>query len=87
MLCKCCSSNFLFVRVKVDVYSFGVLLCEICILEQPDPDKRVAQVAMVRDSMLRVLIRRCLREDPEERPTMEDIIDELEKIENLKEAY
>ncbi|PFX21245.1 uncharacterized protein LOC111335862 [Stylophora pistillata] len=35
--------------VKVDVYSFGVLLCEMCIGELPDPQKRVRQVAMVKN--------------------------------------
>ena len=65
---------------KVDVYSFGVLLCEICIRELPDPDRRDQQVAMVTDRTLRGLIRRCIYQDPEARPTMEDIIEELEQL-------
>nr|XP_058954885.1 uncharacterized protein LOC131782187 [Pocillopora verrucosa] len=66
--------------VKVDVYSFGVLLCEICIRELPDPDRRDQQVAMVTDRTLRGLIRRCIHQDPEARPSMEDIIEELEQL-------
>lgn len=65
---------------KVDVYSFGVLLCEICIRELPDPDRRDQQVAMVTDRTLRGLIRRCIYQDPEARPSMEDIIEELEQL-------
>ena len=43
---------------QVDVYSFGVLLCEM--------------------SVLRALIRGCLETDPQARPTMEEIINEIE---------
>ena len=66
-------------RVQVDVYSFGVLLCEICIRELPDPDRRDVQVAMVTNHRLRALIRRCMLRYPKARPSMEYIIDELEK--------
>ena len=69
----------IFFRIQVDVYSFGVLLCEICIQEMPDPDRRDEQVAMVTNRRLRALIRRCLQRDPETRPSMEYIIGKLEK--------
>ena len=59
------------------MYSFGVLLYEICIRELPDPERRDEQVAMVANSALRALVRRCLQQDPESRPSMEDIIGEL----------
>ena len=61
------------------MYSFGVLFCEICIRELPDPDRRDEQVAMVTHRMLRALIRGCLQQDADERPSMEDIIGELEQ--------
>ena len=67
----------LFCRVQVDVYSYGVLLCEICIRELPDPERRDEQVAMVENRAFRALVRRCLQRDPESRPSMEDIIGEL----------
>ena len=66
-------------RTQVDVYSFGVLLCEICIRELPDPDRRDEQVARVTNRVIRALIRRCLQQDAEARPSMEDIIGELEQ--------
>ncbi|CAH3180285.1 unnamed protein product [Porites lobata] len=63
--------------VKVDVYSFGVLLCEMCIRELPNPEKRDEQVLLMTNRVLRGLVRRCLQTDPEARPTMQEIIDEL----------
>ena len=35
---------------------------------------------MVTDRTLRGLIRRCIHRDPEARPSMEDIIEELEQL-------
>ena len=66
--------------VKVAVYSFGVLLCEMCTGVLPDRDRREEQVAMVTDRVFRTLIRRCLQRDPEARPSMDEIISELEKL-------
>ena len=62
------------------MYSFGVLLCEMNTGKLPDPEKRDEQVAMVTNHALRDLIRRCLDQDPQDRPSMEDIIGELEKL-------
>ncbi|XP_078370230.1 uncharacterized protein LOC144653968 [Oculina patagonica] len=64
---------------KVDVYSFGVLLCEMCIQELPDPERRDEQIAMVTNSVLRALVRRCLHKEPGSRPNMERVIEELEE--------
>ena len=60
------------------MYSFGVLLCEICIRELPDPDRRYEQVARVTNGVLQALIRGCLQQDADVRPSMEDIVGELE---------
>ena len=46
----------------------------------PDRDRREEHVAMVTDREFRTLIRRCLQRDPEARPSMEEIISELEKL-------
>ena len=61
------------------MYSFGVLLCEMCIQESPEPERRDEQIAMVANRRLRALIRRCLQSDPEDRPNMEEIIQEVER--------
>ena len=72
-------------RVQVDVYSFGVLLCEICIREMPDPDRRDEQVVRMKNRLLRALVRGCLQRDPKARRSMEDIIGELEKTVKTKQ--
>ncbi|CAH3179711.1 unnamed protein product [Porites lobata] len=63
--------------VKVDVYSFGALFCEMCIRELPDPTRREEQVVLVTNSVFRGLVRRCLQREPGTRPTMQGIINEL----------
>ena len=65
--------------LQVDVYSFGVLLCEMCTREQPDPEQIHNQMSRVTGS-LRGLIQRCVERDPEARPTMSDVIRELEQF-------
>ena len=74
-----CSVIYLFIICgQVDVYSFGLRLCEMSIRELQDPERREQQVAMVANDVLRALIRRCLETDPQARPTMEEIINEIE---------
>ena len=84
LLSKCihifnCYRLFFVFRLIV-LYSFGVLICEICIGKLPNPDRRAEQVAMVKNKVLRALIRRCLQDNPQDRPSMEDVIGELEKL-------
>ncbi|XP_067052990.1 probable serine/threonine-protein kinase DDB_G0271682 [Acropora muricata] len=61
---------------KVDVFSFGVLLCEMCTRKMPDPGRRNEQVGLVRSHSFKNLVRECLRTDPAERPDMARIIQE-----------
>ncbi len=61
------------------MYSFGVLLCEMCIRELPDPERRDQQISMVANHVLRALLRGCVQREPETRPNMEEIIEELEE--------
>ena len=68
---------------KIDVYSFGILMCEVVTAEQPDPEHYLDQLERVRRSFppLHSLIVRCTnRKSPEKRPTMAVVIDELNKI-------
>ncbi|CAH3189530.1 unnamed protein product [Porites lobata] len=67
--------------VKIDVYSFGVLLlCEMCIRELPDPSRREVQVSLGTNTEFRGLVRRCLQKTPSMRPTMQEIIDEEKNL-------
>lgn len=61
----------------MDVYSFGVLLCEMCIRESPDREKRSQQVEVVTNQAIQDLIKACLETDPEDRPGIERIVNEL----------
>ncbi|XP_073233925.1 uncharacterized protein [Porites lutea] len=69
--------------VKVDVYSFGALLCEMCIRQPPDPQRRNEQVVLVTNSVFRGLVRRCMQREPGARPTMQEIIDELKEFDPI----
>lgn len=65
---------------QVDVYSFGVLLCEMQIRELPDPQQRVAQISRTPEKcrFLGIVVR-CVQIEPGTRPNVEEIIDDLEK--------
>ena len=65
------------------MYSFGVLLCEMCIREMPDPERRHEQVLLVKTHVLRSLVFECLQDNPAERPEMSEIIKEIERFEGL----
>lgn len=64
----------------MDVYSFGVLLCEMCIRELPDPQVIRYQIRQVTNIVLRGLIQRCVQGDPKARPVMSEVISELEEL-------
>jgi len=66
------------------VYSFGLLLCEMCIRELPVPQESRYQIGQVTNGALRGLIKQCVKRVPEERPTMNDIIYELEQLAQTK---
>ena len=61
----------------MDVYSFGVLLCEMCTRELPVPQQIQDQISLVTNGVLRKLIRRCVARAPEARPTVSDVISVL----------
>ena len=63
---------------KVDVYSFGVLLCEISLCQfPPDPGEFAAFLASLRDNTdprLYELAQNCTKHNPEERLSMSDVL-------------
>ncbi|XP_048577934.1 uncharacterized protein LOC5513787 isoform X1 [Nematostella vectensis] len=67
---------------KVDVYSFGLLLCEMSIRELPVPQQTREQVSLITNGVLRELVMRCLKTSPEARPSMSEIITLLEQQQN-----
>ena len=61
------------------MYSFGLLLCEMWIRELPDPVRLDNQIRGV-SGALGGLVRRCVRQDPNERPAMDEVVAELEQL-------
>ena len=57
---------------KMDTFSFGILLIEMCLKELPEtsPVLREAQIMRVRWAAMIALVRRCINESPADRPTM-----------------
>ena len=60
------------------MYSFSVLLCEMCIREQTAPDNRARQIDEIRNVNYRRLVRQCVEIHPPGRPSMDEVIVELE---------
>ena len=65
--------------VKMDTYSYGILLCEVINRKQPDPDSRAAMVAAIAGKWrsMHSLVLRCVKDEAAQRPTMAEILDYL----------
>ena len=59
---------------KMDIYSFGALVLEMLTGRLPAPDDRPGLLRRVHHEQLLRLIRRCLSDNPEDRPSASDII-------------
>ena len=62
---------------KMDMYSFGALVLEMLTGQLPAPDDRPSMLSKVKHEQLLRLIRRCLSENPEDRPSASNVISEL----------
>ena len=67
---------------KVDVYSFGVLTCEVITTQFPNPDRFQDMVRQVNHSspIVHEMITNCTKYHPNERPTMHDILNALDAL-------
>ena len=54
----------------------------MCIRELPVPQQSREQVAMVTEPVLKAIIERSVREEPAQRPTMGEVLEELERLES-----
>ena len=65
---------------KMDIFSFGVLLVEMCTARFPEVADRERLIRSIQQPDMVALIRRCLAEEKDERPSASDIITELSEI-------
>ena len=64
---------------KMDTFSYGVLLVEMCIRRFPDPAQRETQILQIQWAAMVSLVRRCTSERPADRPSMTGIMELLGK--------
>ena len=65
---------------KIDVYSYGIMLCEVALKEFPDPDHLHVTKEKMRTKHvpLHSLVVKCTQDLPDRRPTMAAVLKELQ---------
>ena len=74
------SHNPAFQSPKMDIYSFGVLLVEMCTCQFPVPERRAELIDTIEQPRLVELIGQCLNADRERRPTAAQLVDPLHSM-------
>ena len=59
---------------KMDIYSFGVLLLEMCTCQFPVPERRIELIESIKHPKLLDLIVQCLNTEKNKRPTASEIV-------------
>ena len=67
---------------KMDIYSFGVVLVEMCTCDFPAPERRAELIRSIQHPGLLGLIQQCLREDKDRRPTAAQLVDLLQAMQS-----
>ena len=67
---------------KIDVFSYGVLLCEVIMSQMPDPERFWIMLQRVEQQwpFMHKLIDSCTNENADERPTMAEVLDQLNTL-------
>ena len=67
---------------KIDVYSFGILLCEVTVEQLPDEESFLSMMQTVQGkwAFMHRLITSCVQDHPDKRPTMSYILTEFNKL-------
>ena len=74
---------------KLDVYSYGVLLCEVITSQFPDPDRFADMLQQVESQwpLMYNIITSCRQYHPDERPTMTRVLNELNRIPRPSQSF
>ena len=64
---------------KMDVYSYGILLCEVTMRELPIPEhlNEMKEIIKTKHFLLHSVVLKCTKDNPVERPTMATVLEDL----------
>ena len=67
---------------KMDVYSYGILLCEVVTCQFPERQlfRGMLQQVHTQSQPLYELVASCIKKDPQDRPTMKQVIQQLNRL-------
>lgn len=66
---------------QIDVFSYGILVCEMFICELPDKDKMEREMGRIENNRIKNVVKDCTAKDPQERLTMAQVINLWQQIE------